>query len=633
MLKARVVISSLLLVAGKFVTIQVPFMFKNIVDNLNLHSNTLNTASTEKAISNLPDLINSGAIDIISTVDTALLAMLLGYGIARTTSSGFQELRNTIFATVSNKAIRKVSLDVFAHLHALDLQFHLDKSTGSINRIIDRGARSIKFVLSSLLFNIVPTGLEIGLVTYILASKFGLIHAGITLSTILAYSSFTFSITQWRTKFRKDMNRLENEAGSRCVDSLLNYETVKYFNNEKHEMEKYDECIKGFQKATLQTQESLSLLNFGQNFIFSLGLTAMMVVTTGDVLLGKATVGDLVLVNGLLFQLSIPLNFIGSIYREVTTALTDMEAMFNILKTKTSVNKNDDNFTAISLMQQQEGSMMIDTTKKYNQKDQRIEKNEDISISFEDVDFTYAKNDNHHANHGQKENSLILRGTSFEIPKRSTVAIVGTSGCGKSTLLRLLYRFYEPNRGKIKINGIPLQDIDVDHLRSLIGVVPQDTVLFNDTIFYNISYGRLSASREEVIEAAKQAQIHETIMAMPYGYDTLVGERGLKLSGGEKQRVAIARALLKDAPLLLCDEATSSLDSDTEASITKQMRQLGQNRTMMIIAHRLSTVADADKIIVMDQGKVIEQGTHEELLGLGDRYYSLWQAQQQQNSF
>lgn len=582
-LKARVALSMGLLVSSKLITIQVPFLFKNIVDQLNMS----------------PDAFLTG-------VAAVPLSLLVGYGLARTTATAFQELRNSVFATVAQKAIRKVSRDVFVHLHDLELDYHLNRSTGAVSRVIDRGGRSINFVLSAMLFNIVPTALEMGLVAYILSMECGWKHACVALGTVGTYTVFTVLITQWRTKFRKDMVRIENEASGKAVDSLLNYETVKYFGNEEHEADRYDLSLREYQKSGLKTQTSLSLLNAGQNAIFSLGLSSIMILTALDIQAGTATVGDLVLVNGLLFQLSIPLFFIGSIYREVRQALVDMEAMFDLKDIQPKITSKP-GASPLFLPSTTSSSSPQSTGKQ-------------DGILFDNVHFGYG-------------NHKVLQGCSFHVPYGETVAVVGPSGCGKSTLLRLLYRFYDVAAGSIQIQNQDLRDVTLPSLRRSLGVVPQDTLLFNETIFYNIQYGNLQATSEEVEAASQKAQIHESILRMPQGYQTRVGERGLKLSGGERQRVAIARAILKDAPVLLCDEATSSLDAATESEIMHHVKVLGARKTTLMIAHRLSTIQDADKIVVLDQGRVAEEGNHRALLeGGGGRYAEMWEMQQQHHA-
>ena len=568
-LKVRVLVAIGLLVGAKLVNIQVPFFFKNIVDTMT-------------------DLGKD-----ISKQDVAMvavpLAMIIGYGVARSTAAAFQELRNAIFATVAQQAIRKLARRVFEHLHKLDLGFHLNRQTGALSRVIDRGSRSINFVLNSLVFNIVPTVLEIGLVTGILTAKFGVEYGIATLATLSVYVGYTVSITQWRTQFRRDMNELENRASSKAVDSLINYETVKYFNNEEYEANEYDKSLKGYQQASLKTQTSLSLLNFGQHLIFSAGLTGVMYLAANGILDGSMTVGDLVLVNGLVFQLSVPLNFVGSVYREVRQSLIDMEAMFALQNRPSSV------------------------TEVPGASDLKVNGG---NIRFEGVDFAYTPE------------RQIVDDLSLEIPAGATVAVVGPSGCGKSTLIRLLYRMFDSQSGSILVDGQPLAECTLDSIRKSIGVVPQDTVLFHDTIFHNIHYGNLAATPEQVYEAARMARIHDAVMRMPDGYDTRVGERGLMLSGGEKQRVAIARAILKDAPILLCDEATSALDSPTEVEIMASLKALAKDRTSIFIAHRLTTIQDADQIVVMDGGRIVETGKHDELLRKRGKYHDMWQQQQ-----
>lgn len=458
-----------------------------------------------------------------------------------------------------------------------------------------------------MVFNVVPTTLEVAAVSGLLAYNFGSYHAAVVLSTIVTYTAYTVGITQWRTQFRRDMNRAENEASGRVADSLLNYETVKYFNNEAREGDRYENSLRGYQNAALQAQTSLSLLNFGQNAIFSTGLAGIMYLTCNDIMAGTATVGDLVLVNGLLFQLSVPLNFIGSVYRELRQAFVDMEAMFRLRDT-------DPEYSDPS------GAVDYDPV------------SDGTSIEFEDLTFSYAASKRNVTDTSAvgdekdaqiEEGRPILNKTSFTVSEGKTVAIVGQSGCGKSTLLRMLYRFYEPNGGTIRLGDKDLREMTTLSVRNAIAVVPQDTILFNDSIGYNIHYGNPDSSWEDVIDAAKKARIHDSIMAFPKGYETVVGERGLKLSGGEKQRVSIARAILKKAPIILCDEPTSSLDSQTELDIMNNLKEVGKTNTTIIVAHRLSTIRDCDEIIVLHEGRVAERGTHDELVAHGGRYSDL----------
>ncbi|XP_042476875.1 ABC transporter B family member 25, mitochondrial-like [Macadamia integrifolia] len=572
--RLRVVMALGLLVGAKVLNVQVPFLFKLAVDWLSTETGT----GIELAL-----LATSNSALLVIFASPA--AVMVGYGIARAGASACNELRNAVFSKVAFRTIRIVSKKVFSHLLDLDLQYHLSRQTGALNRIIGRGSQAINFILLTMIFNVVPTILEISMVSGILAYKFGASFAWITSLSVAAYVIFTLTVTQWRTKFRQAMNKADNDASSKAIDSLINYETVKYFNNEAYEAEKYDEFLKRYENAALKAQHSLAFLNLGQNVIFSTALSTAMLLCSHGIMKGEMTVGDLVMVNGLLFQLSLPLNFLGSVYRETIQSLIDMKSMFQILEEWPEIrDKSDAEPLKLS------GG----------------------NIQFENVQFGYLT-----------ERS-ILDGVSFDVPAGKSVAIVGTSGSGKSTILRLLFRFFDVHAGSIKIDGQDIRDVTLESLRKSIGVVPQDTVLFNDTIFHNIHHGRLSATKEEVYDAARRAAIHDTIMNFPEKYSTVVGERGLKLSGGEKQRVALARAFLKAPAILLCDEATSALDSTTEAEILSALKSLSKNRTSIFIAHRLTTAMQCDGIIVLENGKVVEQGSHERLLSRAGRYAQLW---------
>ncbi|ADV23906.1 iron-sulfur clusters transporter ATM1, mitochondrial [Cryptococcus gattii E566] len=565
--KLRVIGALTLLVAGKVLNVQVPFFFKTIVDSLNVPI----TEST--------------------TVWVLAGASIAGYGAARVLTTLFGELRNAIFASVAQNAIRKVARETFEHLLNMDMKFHLERQTGGLTRAIDRGTKGISFILSSIVFHVIPTALEISMVCGILSWKFGWDFAAVTAITMLLYTWFTVKTTAWRTTFRKQANAADNKGATVAVDSLINYEAVKSFNNEKYEVAQYDTTLKAYEKASIKIATSLAALNSGQNFIFSSALTLMMLLGAQGIVKGTMTVGDLVLVNQLVFQLSLPLNFLGTVYRELRQSLIDMDVMFNLQSLNSAIK---DSSTAKPL---------------------RLKGGE---IEFRNVSFAY---------HPERP---IFRDLSFKIPAGQKVAIVGPSGCGKSTVFRLLFRFYDSNSGQILIDGQDIKTVTLDSLRQSIGVVPQDTPLFHADILHNIRYGNLEATDEQVYEAARKAHVEGTIQRLPEKYATKVGERGLMISGGEKQRLAVARVLLKDPPILFFDEATSALDVYTETELMRNINSIltGQGKTSVFIAHRLRTISDADLIIVLQDGYVAEQGTHEQLLAMtGGVYHRLWQAQ------
>ncbi|CAK1604599.1 unnamed protein product [Parnassius mnemosyne] len=579
MIRNRVMLSLSLLFGAKVMNVCVPFLFKYAVDEVNQVSAT-STGDVLLGMATVPQALG-----------TTAFSLLVGYGIARATAAGFNELRNAVFAKVAQHSIRRLACNVFMHLHNLDLSFHLGRQTGALSKTIDRGSRAINFVLSAMVFNIVPTIFELALVSSILGLKGGLAFAGVAGGCVCVYAAYTLAVTAWRTQFRVHMNRAENEAGNKAVDSLINYETVKYFNNEKYELEKYDRSLKKYEEASLKTASSLALLNFGQHAIFSAGLSIIMIMAAKEIAKGNMTVGDLVMVNGLLFQLSIPLGFLGSVYREVRQALIDMQTMFTLM-------------TVQSKIKEKERAPLLQVDAKT------------ATIEFKDISFKYING------------KPIFNNLSFSIPAGKKIGIVGGSGSGKSTMVRLLYRFFEPQSGQISIAGQNIRDVDLASLRKAIAIVPQDCVLFHDTILHNLHYGDLSKSVQDVYNASKMAELHESVITWPKGYETQVGERGLKLSGGEKQRVAIARAILKDSPIIVFDEATSSLDSITEHAILQALKAATVGRTSICIAHRLSTVADADEILVLENGSISERGRHHDLISNPKSlYYKLWEKQ------
>ncbi|GAB3265571.1 ABCB family ABC transporter ATP-binding protein/permease [Chitinimonas naiadis] len=541
-------------------------------------------------------LLLKSVVDQLSHRGDALLAvpigLIIGYGLLRLSSTVFGELRDAVFAKVAQGSIRRVALETFEHLHRLSLRFHLNRQTGGVTRDIERGTRGIGSLLSFMLFNILPTLLEIAMVTGILVTLYDWRFAAVTLSTIAVYAAFTIGVTEWRTKTRRAMNELDSKANVKAVDSLLNYETVKYFGNERYEASRYDESLQRWEKAAIRNEISIGLLNSGQSAIIAVGVTILVWLAADGVAKGTMTLGDLVAVNAFLIQLYAPLNFLGMAYREIKQALTDMEKMFSLLHENAEV-------------QDVESPATLATHA--------------ATVRFEQVDFAY------------ESKRQILQGVDFTIPAGHTVAVVGSSGAGKSTLSRLLFRFYDVSDGAIRINGEDIRGVSQASLRAHIGIVPQDTVLFNDSIYYNIAYGRPEATRAEIIEAARSAHILDFIERLPDGWDTTVGERGLKLSGGEKQRVAIARTILKNPPILIFDEATSALDSKTERAIQAELAAISANRTTLVIAHRLSTIVDADEILVMEHGRVIERGSHKELLAQLGSYARMWALQQSES--
>jgi ATP-binding cassette, subfamily B, heavy metal transporter len=566
-LRARVVLAVAFLVVGKLVNIYVPLLYKHAVD----------------ALSPAPGS-GPGALIVVP------IALLVAYGAARVMSQGFNELRNAVFAKVSQRAIRQLALRAFRHVHALSLRYHLERRTGGLSRAIERGTAGIDFLLSFMLFNVVPTLFEILLVCGILWRLFNWTFAAVTLATIVLYIGFTFSITDWRVRFRREMNDRNSEANTKAVDGMLNFETVKYFASEEHEARRYDAALQAYERAAVRSETTLTLLNLGQGTIMATGLVALMTLAARGVAATEMTVGDFVLVNAYLIQLYTPLNFLGMVYRNIKQSLTDLEQMLVLLAVKPEI---EDRPGAPALIVGRG------------------------AVAFRRVDFRY------------DVRRPILSAVDFRMSPGATIAIVGPSGAGKSTIARLLFRFYDVDAGSIEIDGQDIRAVTQGSLRRAIGVVPQDTVLFNDTIYYNIAYGRPGATRADVEEAARHAHIHDFITALPDGYHTMVGERGLKLSGGEKQRVAIARVILKAPKLLVFDEATSALDTKTEREIQRSLAEISAGRTTLIIAHRLSTIIEADEILVLDKGHIVERGHHCELLARGRVYAAMWSRQQE----
>ncbi len=563
-LRGRVLLSLAFLIGAKVINVYVPLLYKGAVDAL-----------------------SPGHAAVIAVP----VALVIGYGIARVGAQLFAELRDAVFAKVGQRAVRRLALATFRHLHALSLRFHLERQTGGLSRAIERGIRGTEFLLSYMLFNVVPTLFEILLVCAILWGFYRASFALATLATVIAYIAFTFSVTDWRIKFRREMNERDSEANTRAIDSLLNFETVKYFANEEHEAQRFDQALRAYEHAAVRSQTTLSALNIGQGIIIASGLVTVMLLAGFGVAAGRMTVGDFVLVNSYLVQLYSPLNVLGMVYRNIKQSLTDLESMFRLLSVKAEI-EDRPGAPALAVPQGE--------------------------VVFDRVSFHY------------DPRRPILEEVSFRVPPGGTVAIVGPSGAGKSTVARLLFRFYDVNAGAIRIDGQDLRDVTQDSLRRAIGVVPQDTVLFNDSVRYNIAYGRPGAGDADIEEAARHARIHDFIASLPDGYQSQVGERGLKLSGGEKQRVAIARVILKSPRILIFDEATSALDTKTEQEIQANLDEVSAGRTTLVIAHRLSTVVNADEILVLDQGRIVERGDHAALLAKGGVYAAMWARQQQE---
>ena len=568
--KRRVILALMFLMLAKIVAVSTPFLFKAVVDGL---------ASNGKSTDALMLLLGASGI-------------VFAYGFFRLASVGFGELRDVIFAKVAQRALRSLALETFEHIHALSLRYHISRKTGGLSRVIERGVKGVDFLLRFMLFSIIPLIIELTLVAIILFLVFDIWYLVVVVTTITLYIWFTFTVAEWRVKIRKEMNKQDTEANQKAIDSLLNFETVKYFNAEKVEAARYDESMKQYEDAALKTSYSLSFLNVGQAFLITGGLVAVMIMAAIGVQNGSLTVGDFVMVNAYMIQITMPLNFLGTVYREIRQALVDMSEMFELLAQAPDV---------------------IDSKNAY-----------DLCVTEGRVDF---KN----ISFGYEPNRVILKNFNLSVKSGQNVAIVGTSGSGKSTIGRLMFRFYDINEGELLVDGNNIKDVTQSSLHSQIGIIPQDTVLFNDTIYYNIAYGNLNADEDSVIAAAKSAKIHNFISNLPDGYKTTVGERGLKLSGGEKQRVGIARTLLKNPPILLLDEATSSLDTETESDIQENLYAMLKERTVISIAHRLSTIANNDLIVVLEHGEIVESGSHKELLAMKGRYSKMWSNQAKDN--
>ena len=584
--KWRVAAALAFMIGAKVANVSVPVLLKHLVD----------------AMTPRPDMAQ--ALLVVP------LGLLVAYGLLRFSTSLFGELRELVFAKATEGASRRISLEVFQHLHALSLRFHLERQTGGMTRDIERGTRGVHSLISMSLYSIVPTLIELALVLTILGVKFDILFVVITGVALVLYIGFTVTVTEWRTQFRKTMNELDSVAQSRAVDSLLNYETVKYFNNEEFEAGRYDASLDRYRKAAIKSQRTLSMLNTGQQLLIAVSLVLMLWRATSGVVEGRMTLGDLVMVNAFMIQLYIPLNFLGVIYREIKQSLTDLDKMFVLLEKEREV-RDAPGAQPLVLRSLATGAAGAATTAGNGDAGGAV----DATVRFEDVSFAY------------DPARPILKHVSFEIPAGKTVAVVGPSGSGKSTLARLLYRFYDVQQGRITIGGQDVRAVTQASVRAAIGIVPQDTVLFNDTVEYNIAYGRPGASHDEVVAAAQAARIHDFIAATPGGYQTTVGERGLKLSGGEKQRVAIARTLLKNPPIVIFDEATSALDSANERAIQAELRSAAQDKTTLVIAHRLSTVVEAHEILVLEGGVIVERGTHAQLLAAPSRYAQMWNLQ------